>query len=151
MTSLYLNIKLYGKTFKTDTTFISQLFEHHTPEQFEKFLTDLRYCEAQGWVEPFIASNAPVEVLNDAGEVVAHAWGDTTTKFIFNLECNELTKVFSGDNLQEFMDYFIIFRENFKPQCDFYRANPGEGKTECWIEKDPSDTRTYTLPSALLF
>ena len=151
MTSLYMSIKLYGKTFNTDTTFIPQLFEQYSPEQYEKYFSDLRYCEAQGWVEPFIASHAPEEILNEAGEVIAHAWGDNTTKFIFNVERNELTKVFSGDHLQEFIDYFITFRENFKPQTDFYRNNPSMGKTNTWIDRDPNDTREYTLPVSFLF
>jgi hypothetical protein len=146
MSSLHIKIKLFQKTFTPDGNFVSNLFSTYSADQVEKYMLDLAYCVNQGWVNRFEdTAESAKNLLDENNEVVGTWWGTNGTKFIFSSDGTEMTKVFEGSNIQDFVDYFIIFRENFNPQIEYFENNPEEGTVGAWVENSPGDERTYSL------
>jgi hypothetical protein len=148
MSLLHLSIKSREHTFEPEReAFLTKIFGAYSQDQQEKYALDLRYCEQQGWVVMFAdpVNLAGVDVLDESNNVIATSFGANDTKIQFSTDGSESQIVFSGNNLQEFIDYFIIFRENFKPIIDYYNEHPEEGTVSAWVENSPNDTKTYTL------
>jgi hypothetical protein len=153
MSSLHLSIKSKKHSFVPERKpFLAKIFGVYTQDQQEKYALDLQYCDQQGWVVSFVDPEnlAGVDILDESNNVIATSFGDNGTKILFSKDGSESQIIFSGNNLQEFIDYFFIFRENLKPLIDYYNAHPEDGTLSVWIENSTDDTKTYTthnLPS----
>jgi hypothetical protein len=148
MSLLHLSIKSKEHTFEPEReAFLTKIYSPYSDDQKEKYMLDLQYCEQQGWVEPFInpVNLAGVDILDESNNVVAWAFGNGGTKITISVDGSKTTKMFSGNNLQDFIDYFIIFRENLKPIIDYYDAHPEEGTVSVWVENSPGDDKTYSI------
>jgi hypothetical protein len=148
MSTLHLSVKTNKNTFVPDETFLPKIYLPYSDDQKEKYMIDIAYCQRMGWVDECVAPPGLEgdDILDNENNVIAWSYGLTGTKIVISVDGSETTAIFSGNNLQEFIDYFIIFRENFKPLADHYRNHPGEGTTSVWVENSPGDSTTYVLP-----
>jgi hypothetical protein len=84
---------------------VEYIFSFYTAEEREKYNNDLKFCEQSGLVKSYEDGSLPSL--------------DTST--------NTFTMEFLSDNVQAFVDYFMIGRENFKPIVDYFEQHPEEG------------------------
>lgn len=109
---LILSLTPKNKVLTNDKRSLEYIHSFYTPEELKKFYEDLDECVVREWIKSYDDGSRPY----------------------IDLSKNAFVKVYIGDNVQAFIDYFIVERQNFAPIIDYFDAHPDEGTTEIIVE-----------------
>jgi hypothetical protein len=109
--------------FQFNPSTIDYVLRMYTPEQKSKFITQHEYCEQQGWLDPVV----PIYTPNTDLAVLKNAHSNPKSCVFVDESRNSFTRVYTGGDLQQVWDWYVIENQNLKPAVDHYLAHPSEG------------------------
>lgn len=98
-------VKPKNRVLANDRSSLEYVQSFYTPDELQKFEADLIECASRGWV--------------------SHC--DDSPKLSIDIPGNAFVAEYTGDNIQAFIDYFVVERQNFKPVQDYFRDHPEDG------------------------
>lgn len=90
-----------------DISSLEYIHSFYTPEEITKFKSDFDECVRRGWIKSYEEGSRP------------H----------IDIPANSFVAEYIGDNVQAFIDYFVVERGNFNPVKDYFDDHPEQGST----------------------